>query len=59
VEVVNLSRATLKEAEEFKKFLPMKLKWVRGKWLSIFPNANLSIQTFLGALVVSLKKIIH
>jgi hypothetical protein len=31
VEVVNLSRATLKEAEEFKQTLVQDMKWVREK----------------------------
>ena len=57
VEVVNLTRATLKEAEEFKQIL---LKDIELGWRKIvvdLTDVEFVDSTFLGALVVSLKKI--
>ncbi len=56
VEVVNLSRATLKEAEEFKRRL---LEDINQGWRKIIidlSDCEFIDSTFLGALVVSLKK---
>jgi anti-anti-sigma factor len=57
VEVVNLTRATLKEAEEFKQIL---LKDIELGWRKIvvdLTDVEFVDSTFLGALVVSLKRI--
>jgi anti-anti-sigma factor len=57
VEVVNLTRATLKEAEEFKQIL---LKDIELGWRKIvvdLTDCEFVDSTFLGALVVSLKRI--
>ena len=57
VEVVNLTRATLKEAEEFKQIL---LKDIELGWRKIvvdLTDFEFVDSTFLGALVVSLKRI--
>ena len=57
VEVVNLTRATLKEAEEFKQIL---LKDIELGWRKIIvdlTDCEFIDSTFLGALVVSLKRI--
>jgi anti-anti-sigma factor len=57
VEVVNISRATMKEAEEFKQVL---LKDIEVGWRKIIvdlTDCEFIDSTFLGALVVSLKRI--
>jgi len=57
VEVVNISRATMKEAEEFKQIL---LKDIELGWRKIvvdLTDCEFIDSTFLGALVVSLKRI--
>lgn len=56
VEIVNLTRATLKEAEEFKHRL---LEDINHGWRKIIidlSDCEFIDSTFLGALVVSLKK---
>jgi anti-anti-sigma factor len=58
VEVVNITRATLKEAEEFKQIL---LKDIELGWRKIvvdLSDCEFIDSTFLGALVVSLKRTI-
>jgi anti-anti-sigma factor len=57
VDVVNISRATMKEAEEFKQIL---LKDIELGWRKIIvdlTDCEFIDSTFLGALVVSLKRI--
>ena len=57
VEVVNITRATMKEAEEFKQVL---LKDIELGWRKIvvdLTDCEFIDSTFLGALVVSLKRI--
>jgi anti-anti-sigma factor len=57
VEVVNITRATMKEAEEFKQIL---LKDIELGWRKIIvdlTDCEFIDSTFLGALVVSLKRI--
>jgi anti-anti-sigma factor len=57
VDVVNISRATMKEAEEFKQVL---LKDIELGWRKIvvdLTDCEFIDSTFLGALVVSLKRI--
>lgn len=57
VEVVNLSRATLKEAEEFKLTLSQDIEEGVRKIVVDISECEFIDSTFLGALVVSLKKI--
>lgn len=57
VEVVNLTRATLKEAEEFKLTLTQDIEEGRKKIVVDISQCEFIDSTFLGALVVSLKKI--
>lgn len=57
VQVVNLSRATLKEAEEFKKILSGEIDKGTRKLVVDLGECEFIDSTFLGALVVSLKKI--
>ncbi|MDR3627388.1 MAG: STAS domain-containing protein [Ignavibacteriaceae bacterium] len=57
VEVVNLSRATLKEAEEFKQTLAQDIEMGARKIVVDLNECEFIDSTFLGALVVSLKKI--
>ncbi len=57
VEVVNLSRATLKEAEEFKQTLVQDIEMGERKIIVDLNECEFIDSTFLGALVVSLKKI--
>jgi anti-anti-sigma factor len=57
VEVVNLSRATLKEAEEFKRVLSAEIDRGTRKLIVDLCECEFIDSTFLGALVVSLKKI--
>ena len=57
VEVVNISRATMKEAEDFKQIL---LTDIEAGWRKIvvdLTDCEFIDSTFLGALVVSLKRI--
>ncbi len=57
VEKVNLTRATLKEAEEFKSHL---VKDIQSGWQKIvvdLSECEFIDSTFLGSLVVSLKKV--
>ena len=56
VEVVNLSRATLKEAEEFKRRLLGDINQGWRKIIIDLSDCEFIDSTFLGALVVSLKK---
>jgi anti-anti-sigma factor len=56
VEVVNLSRATLKEAEEFKKILTEDIENGARKIIVDLSDCEFIDSTFLGSLVVSLKK---
>ena len=57
VEVVNLTRATLKEAEEFKQTLVQDIEMGARKIIVDLTECEFIDSTFLGALVVSLKKI--
>jgi anti-anti-sigma factor len=57
VEVVNLTRATLKEAEEFKQTLAQDIELGARKIVVDLTECEFIDSTFLGALVVSLKKI--
>jgi anti-anti-sigma factor len=57
IETVNLSRATLKEAEEFKKILAIEIDRGARKVIVDLSECEFIDSTFLGALVVSLKKI--
>ncbi len=57
IENVNLSRATLKEAEEFKNTLTLD---IQAGWRKVIVDLSICEfidSTFLGALVISLKKI--
>jgi len=57
VEVVNLTRATLKEAEEFKQTLAQDIEMGSRKIIVDLSDCEFIDSTFLGALVVTLKKI--
>jgi len=57
VEVVNLSRATMKEAEEFKHILLQDIELGWRKIIVDLTDCEFIDSTFLGALVVSLKRI--
>lgn len=57
VESVNLSRATLKEAEDFKRTLTEDISAGWKKIIVDLTECEFIDSTFLGALVVSLKKI--
>ena len=57
VEVVNLTRATLKEAEEFKLTLTQDIEEGAKKIVVDISECEFIDSTFLGAMVVSLKKI--
>ncbi len=56
VEVVNLERATLKEAEQFKKILSEDIEEGNKNLVVDLNSCEFIDSTFLGALVVSLKK---
>jgi anti-sigma B factor antagonist len=57
IEVVNLSRATLRESVDFKKilFLDISLGW--KKIIVDFSETDFVDSSFLGALIVGLKKV--
>jgi len=57
VEIVNLTRATLKEAEEFKQTLSQDIEMGSRKIIVDLSDCEFIDSTFLGALVVTLKKI--
>ncbi|HED05082.1 MAG TPA: anti-sigma factor antagonist [Ignavibacteria bacterium] len=57
VEIVNLTRATLKEAEEFKLTLSNDIDEGARKLIVDISECEFIDSTFLGALVVSLRKI--
>ncbi|MFO7447131.1 MAG: STAS domain-containing protein [Ignavibacteriaceae bacterium] len=57
VEIVNLTRATLKEAEEFKQILAQDIEAGWRKVVVDLSECEFIDSTFLGALVVSLKKV--
>jgi anti-anti-sigma factor len=57
VEKVNLTRATLKEAEDFKKTLVRDIESGKKRIVVDLADCEFIDSTFLGALVVSLKKI--
>ena len=57
VEVVNLTRATLKEAEEFKQTLVQDIEMGARKLVVDLSECEFIDSTFLGSLVVSLKKV--
>ncbi len=57
VQVVDLSRATLKEAEEFKDTLTKSIEKGYRKIVVDLSNCEFIDSTFLGALVVSLKRV--
>jgi len=57
LEVVNLTRATLKEAEEFKQILTQDIESGWRKVVIDLSECEFIDSTFLGALVVSLKKV--
>jgi anti-anti-sigma factor len=56
VEVVNISRATMKEAEEFKQILHNDIELGWRKIVVDLTDCEFIDSTFLGALVVSLKR---
>ncbi len=57
VEIVNLTRATLKEAEEFKLTLAQDIEEGARRIVVDLRQCEFIDSTFLGALVVTLKKI--
>jgi anti-anti-sigma factor len=57
VEIVNISRATLKEAEQFKQTLTEDVNEGWRKIVVDLTDCEFIDSTFLGALVVTLKKI--
>ena len=57
VEVVNITRATLKEAEEFKQILLKDIESGRRKIVVDLTDCEFIDSTFLGSLVVALKRI--
>ncbi len=57
IEIVNLTRATLKEAEEFKQTLIKDIEQGARKIIVDLSECEFIDSTFLGSLVVSLKKI--
>ncbi len=57
VQSVQLTRATLKDAEEFKKLLTAEIESGTKKLIVDLSDCEFIDSTFLGALVVSLKKI--
>ncbi len=57
IETVNLTRATLKEAEEFKQILTQEINSGWKNTIVDLSDCEFIDSTFLGALVVSLKKV--
>jgi len=57
IEKVNLSRATLKEAEEFKTTLIRDIEKGKKKIIVDLSDCEFIDSTFLGSLVISLKKV--
>lgn len=57
VEVVNLNRATLKEADDFKKLLAKDIDEGGRFLVADLSRCEFIDSTFLGALVVTLKKV--
>jgi anti-anti-sigma factor len=57
IEIVNLTRATLKEAEEFKKILSRDIELGWKNIIVDLTDCEFIDSTFLGALVITLKKI--
>ncbi len=57
IETVNLTRATMKEAEEFKKILSADIDNGGRKLIVDLTECEFIDSTFLGTLVVSLKKV--
>jgi anti-anti-sigma factor len=57
IEIVNITRATLKEAEEFKKILSRDIELGWKKIIVDLKDCEFIDSTFLGALVITLKKI--
>jgi anti-anti-sigma factor len=57
VQIVDLTRATLKEADEFKYTLSQKIEEGYRKIIVDLSYCEFIDSTFLGALVVSLKKV--
>jgi anti-anti-sigma factor len=57
IERVNLSRATLKEADDFKATLVKDIEFGNKKIVVDLSECEFIDSTFLGALVVSLKKV--
>lgn len=56
VEVINLARATLKEADDFKTILLKAIESGERKIVVDFSQCDFVDSTFLGGLVVSLKR---
>jgi len=56
VETVNLSRATMKEAEEFKQLLLKEIKEGRKKIVVDLNKCEFMDSSFLGALIISFKE---
>ena len=57
IEIVNLPRATLNDADEFKQVLAQEIEDGARKIIVDLSECEFIDSTFLGALVVSLKKI--
>ena len=57
VEVVNLTRATMKEAEEFKQIIRQDIESGWRKIIVDLSDCEFIDSTFLGVLVISLKRI--
>ena len=57
IETVNLTRATLKEADEFKQTLAQDIESGKKKIVVDLTDCEVIDSTFLGSLVVSLKRI--
>lgn len=59
VETVNLQRATMKEAEEFKSVLLEEIKQGRKKIVVDFSQCEFMDSSFLGSLVIAYKEFGH
>jgi anti-sigma B factor antagonist len=57
IETINLKRVTIKEAETFKKILTEEIEEGKRKIIVNFNQCEYIDSTFLGALVVNMKKI--